>query len=104
MNINYFKEMKDKFWGQTVAGELHTTFNINNWAENLYEQIQDDVEAMAAFVTVLNHKCWFWHDKGNEEISKIYLDLYYKYDYLEWNWLEAHGTEEEKYWYFKTLD
>ena len=104
MNINYFKEMKDKFWNQTIADELKTTFNINNWAENLYEQIQDDVAAMAAFVTVLNHKCWYWYDNHNEELSKIYSDLYYKYNYLEWDWLEAHGTEEEKHWYFKTLD
>lgn len=104
MNTNYFKEMKDKFWSQTVAGELKTTFNINNWAENLYEQIQDDVEAMAAFVTVLNHKCWFWYENGFEEISKIYSNLYYKYNEIEWDWLEAHGTEEEKIWYFRTLD
>jgi hypothetical protein len=59
---------------------------------------------MAAFVTVLNHKCWYWYEKGNEELSKIYSDLYYKYNDLEWDWLEAHGTSEEKSWYFDTLD
>jgi hypothetical protein len=104
MNNNYFNEMKNKFWYETITGELEKTFNIKNWASNLYKQIQDDVIAMAAFVTVLNHKCWFWYEKGYEDISKIYSDLYYKYNDLEWDWLEAHGTSEEKSWYFKTLD
>ena len=59
---------------------------------------------MAAFITVLNHKCWFWYEKSFKDISKIYSVLYYKYINLERNWLEARGTFEEKKWYFETLD
>ena len=74
------------------------------WAKQTYDDTKDDVATMAAFVTVLNHKRWYWYGKGNEKLSKIYSDLYYKYNELEWNWLEAHGTKEEKQWYFETLD
>lgn len=104
MNSNYFNEMKAKYWYETTAGELETTFNIKKWASDLYTQIQDDVQAMAAFVTVLNHKCWYWYEGGYNEISQIYSDLYYKYNEIEWDWLDKYGTEEEKTWYFRTLD
>lgn len=103
MNTN-FEQKRDLYWCYTLAAEKFGENQIIEWAKEQYEQIKNDVAAMAAFVMVLNHKCWYWYDKGNEELSKIYSDLYYKYDYLEWNWLEAHGTEEEKHWYFKTLD
>ena len=98
----YFEELKLKFW--VLAGLNEIDDSIELWAEHTYKDYCDDVCAMAAFVTVLNHKCWYWYDNHNEEKSKIYSDLYYKYNDLEWNWLEAHGTSEEKSWYFDTLD
>ena len=98
----YFEELKLKFW--ILAGLNENDLLIESWAEQTYETYCDDVYAMAAFITVLNHKCWYWYDNHNEELSKTYSDLYYKYNELEWDWLEAHGTSEEKSWYFDTLD
>lgn len=97
----YFEEQKRKFW---TLSSLNEDNLIEFWAEQTYDAYRDDVAAMAAFVTVLNHKCWYWYEKGDEELYKIYLNLYYKYDNLEWNWLEIHGTEKEKLWYFKTYE
>lgn len=97
----YFEEQKRKFW---ILSGLNEDNLVEFWADKTYETYQDDIAAMAAFVTVLIHKCWYWYNKGNEKLSKIYLNLYYKYDDLEWNWLEIHGTEEEKLWYFKTYE
>lgn len=97
----YFEEQKRKFW---ILSGLNEDNLVEFWAKQTYEAYQDDVAAMAAFVTTLNHKCWYWYEKDNEELSKIYSDLYYKYNDLEWDWLEAHGTSEEKSWYFDTLD
>ena len=99
-----FEQKRDLYWSYTLAAEKFGENQIVEWAKNQYEQIQNDVTAMAAFVTVLNYKCWYWNDRGNKKLSKIYSDLYYKYDYLEWDWLEAHGTSNEKSWYFDTLD
>ena len=97
----YFEEQKRKFWSLSGLNEDNL---IEVWANQTYEMYRENVAAMAAFVTVLNHKCWFWYEKDYEDISKIYSDLYYKYNDLEWDWLEAHGTSEEKRWYFDTLD
>lgn len=97
----YFEEQKRKFW---ILASLNEDYLIEHWAKQTYETYCDNVYAMAAFVTVLNHKCWFYYERGQKELSKIYSDLYYKYNDLEWDWLEAHGTSEEKNWYFDTLD
>lgn len=103
MNTN-FKQAKDLYWYCAMAAEKLGKKQIINWAAIQYEEIKNNVTAMTAFVIVLNHRCWYWYNNDNEEFSKIYLDLYHKYDEIEWNWLEKHGTEEEKHWYFKTLD
>ena len=100
--MTYFEEMKRKFW--TFITVIEPIGNIESASAQIYEDYQDDVQAMAALVTVLNHKCWYWYDNNNEKLSKIYSDLYYKYNELEWNWLEKYGTSDEKSWYFDTLD
>ena len=97
----YFEEQKRKFW---ILSGLNEDNLIEVWANQTYKMYCENVAAMAAFVTVLNHKCWYWYDKGEAELSQIYSDLYYKYNDIEWDWLEKHGTEEEKHWYFETLD
>lgn len=102
--MSYFKEMKEKFWITSNIAEEENLQAVKDWAANTYEQIKNDVQAMAAFVTVLNHKCWYWYEINMNTLSRVYCELYYKYDNIEWDWLEKHGTEEEKHWYFKTLD
>ena len=102
--MTYFEKMKEKFCTVSNIAEEENLQVVKNWAANTYEQIQDDVQAMAAFVTVLNHKCWYWYEAGMNTLSQVYSDLYYKYNEIEWDWLDAHGTEEEKTWYFRTLD
>ena len=101
---NKFEEVKQEIWTNASIVEGMGMDAIPEWAEKQYKVIQDDIEYMAAFVTVLNHKCWYWYEANVNSISAIYSDLYYKYNDIEWNWLEKHGTEEEKHWYFETLD
>ena len=103
MNTN-FEQVRDLYWCYAMAAEKFGEKQIIDWAAEQYEEIKDDVTAMAAFVMVLNHRCWFLYERGNNKFSNIYSYLYYKYNEIEWDWLEANGTEEEKNWYFKTLD
>ena len=97
-----FETCKIAFW--ICADQAEKKNEVEDWAEEQYYEIKDDIRATAALVTVLNHRCWYWYDNGNEELSKLYSDLYYKYNDLAWNWLEKYGTDEEKHWYFETLD
>ena len=55
--MDYFNELKQNFWTASTLAECSNVTTIREWAENVYNDIKDDVKAMAAFVTVLNHKC-----------------------------------------------
>lgn len=98
-DFNYYKLWFDI---QLVFAERSNTLEIT--VDNLYTSMQDNIVKVAALVTMLNHKCWDYYDNGDEEASKLYADLYYKYNDKAWDWLEANGTEEEKDWYFHTMD
>lgn len=101
-NIMDFEGFKFIFW--TCAEQAERENDVEAWAEEQYIAGEDNVTATAALVTVLNHRCWYWYDNGNEELSYLYSELYYKYNNLAWDWLEKNGTDEEKHWYFETLD
>lgn len=96
-----FEILKQGMWFCSDSAEPDA---LEDFAEEQYEALKDDIAAVAALVTVLNHKCWYWFRNGDEELSHLYSDLYYKYNEKAWNWLEANGTEEEKSWYFHTMD
>ena len=97
-----FEVLKTSFWIKFSSVEICD--DIGTFAETVYNENKDSVEAVAALVTVLNHKCWYWYYNHNEALSQIYSDLYYKYNDNAWNWLEKNGTDEERHWYFETLD
>lgn len=46
-----------------------------------FKEWKDDVRYMVEFVTTLNMACWYWYEQGNEELSEVYSDLYYKAHY-----------------------
>ena len=98
----YFIQYKALFWEQFTLAEESKAIEFA--AEKFYDAMQDNIAAVAALVTTLNHKCWDWYDKQNEELTNIYADLYYKYNDKAWDWLETNGTDEEKHWYFETMD
>lgn len=100
--MDIFEALKIAMWYFTE--EFDDEEIINDWAEDQYNSLQKDIKGLAALVTVLNHRCWYWYEKNQENLSTIYSELYYKYNDLVWQWLEAEGTQEEKTWYFETLD
>ena len=99
--MNKFEEEKQILWRMF---DVLSTDNIANSTEIMYKKYNNNIELVAALVTVLNHKCWYYYENGNEKLSQLYSDLYYKYNDMVWDWLEKNGTEEEKHWYFETMD
>ena len=99
--MNKFEEEKQILWRMF---DILSTDNIANSTEIMYKKYNNNIELIAALVTVLNHKCWYYYENGNEKLSQLYSDLYYKYNDMTWDWLEKNGTEEEKHWYFETMD
>ena len=99
--MNKFETEKKMLW---QLFEVLPDDEIKNYAEAAYQEDNNDIVLIAALVTVLNHKCWHYYENGNEKLSQLYSDLYYKYNDMAWDWLEKNGTEEEKHWYFETMD
>lgn len=102
--MDIFEALKFAMWHFTEEFDENDNEVIQDWAEDQYHAIQKDVKGLAALVTVLNHRCWYWYENEKYDLSTLYSNLYYKYNDLVWNWLEAEGTEEEKTWYFRTMD
>ena len=99
--MSKFEEEKQILWRMF---DILSTDNIANSTEIMYKKYNNNIELVAALVTVLNHKCWYYYENGNEKLSQLYSDLYYKYNDMVWDWLEKNGTEKEKHWYFETMD
>lgn len=100
-NNNQFETTKQILW---YYFDTLNQNEIKDAAKQYYQELKDDIVAVAAFVTVLNHKCWYFYENHQQELSDLYSELYYKYNEKAWNWLEKNGTDEEKHWYFKTMD
>lgn len=101
MDNQLFEATKQILWYQFDTPKKDDIINI---AKDCYNEIKDNIVSIAALVTVLNHKSWYYYDSHNSELSRLYSDLYYEYNDKAWDWLDKNGTEEEKHWYFKTMD
>ena len=79
---------------------------VESLAQELYDSYieEADVTMLAALIMILNHKCWDFFNAKDEATSRKYADLYYVYNEKAWDWLEKNDTEEEKTWFFETLD
>ena len=77
--------------------------NISQLAANLYDKYGDNYTYLTELVMILNHKCW---EKYNQDriLSKIYEELYYKYDELAIEQLSRAGHEDELHYYLSELD
>lgn len=63
---------------------------------------KNNIEYITELAIVLNMRCWFWHGHGNESISRIYGDLYYKCrDHVYDN---IHFNKMDRDYYFKMTD
>lgn len=76
----------DKFGVNAIKDTYKRAFK--NW--------KNDVTYLAELVVTLNRKCWYWHDKGNDEYCSLYSRLYYEADgYAKDN---LKGEDFKKYW------
>ena len=96
--------MNTTFWEDFSIAEKFGEAAIKDTAERAFNEWHTNVEYLAKLVLVINHKCWDWYEKDNDTLTRLYSDLYYKYNDMAWDWLQANATEEEREYYFRTLD
>ena len=77
---------------------------IIDTADRAFKEWKDNYKYLTELIMVINHKSWYWHSRGNDDLSLFYADLYYKYDEMAITYLEKNRPEEELTYYFRTLD
>lgn len=73
---------------------------IKDTYNRAFKEWKDDVDYFASLVCTLNHLIWYHHDKGNDEIARIYNDLWRKAD----NYALDHFKGEDLSYYVHFLD
>lgn len=70
--------------------------------KDTYKQacLNKDVKMFTELVIVLNHKCWYYWERKNEELSKLYADLYHQAA----AWAGEHFRGEDYEYYFRITD
>lgn len=80
----------DKFGESAIKDTYNRAFN--NW--------KGDYKYLTELVLVLNHKCWFFHNQGREELSRLYGNLFYRAK----NYACGHLKGKEYQYFFDITD
>lgn len=81
-------EPQTTFWGDFgVADVLGGAKAIKDTFNRSFKNWKDDKVYGTELAMVLNHKSWEWYAKNNEELAKLYTELFSKLDqYIMDNW------------------
>ena len=91
------------FWDDFSIAEKFGSKAIRDTFKRAFWEWKDNAEYLTELVMVLNHKIWYWWEKGTSK-GRVYAKLY---DEL-WNatakFAEENLTGEDLDYYFRTTD
>jgi hypothetical protein len=93
-------EPRTTFWQDfSIADSLGASAIMDTYNRS-FNAWKDNYEYLTELVMVLNWKCWYWYDQGNENRSRFYSELFYRArDYALENLMG-----EELHYFLKTTD
>lgn len=71
-------ETQTTFWSDFTIADAFGDKAIKDTFKRAFKEWKTDKVYVTELAIVMNLKCWFWYDKGNQERSKLYADYYYK--------------------------
>lgn len=89
-------EFSTTFWSDFSIADAFGIDAIKDTYRRAFKEWKDEYKYLTDLVIVLNHKCWFWYDKGNEEYSQLYSDLFYEAQNYAYDNLK--GEEFDYFW------
>jgi len=92
-------EPKTTFWEDFSVADKGGISAIKDTYKRAFNEWKGDFIYLTELVMVLNHKIWQWCE-DNEEIAKVYNDLWQKTDEYALDNLE----DDELSYYLQTLD
>lgn len=88
------------FWQDFSISEHWGINAIQDTYNRASSEWKTNAEYITSLVITLNHKIWYWYDKGNIEYSKLYDKLWRELD--EWCMDNLKGEDLE--YYIQTTD
>lgn len=93
-------EFKTTFWTDFSIADRFGISAVKDTFKRAFDEWRDNYIYITELALVTNWKCWEWYEKGNEKLSALYSDYYYKVrDYAL-----SHLKGEELTYYFDTTD
>lgn len=90
------EEFSTTFWSDFSIADAFGIPAIKDTYKRAFEEWKSHYMYLTDLVIVLNHKCWYWYEKHNEEYSQLYEELYYEaHEYALDN---LKGEEFDYYW------
>ena len=66
------------FWMDFSIADKFGNSAIKDTYKRAFEAWKDDYIFLTELAMVMNRKCWYWYEKGNQTRSELYSDLYYQ--------------------------
>lgn len=96
------KEFQTTFWTDFSIADAFGNDAIKDTYRRAFKNWKDDLVYLTELVIVLNLKCWQWYEKGQEERSKLYSDMYYEADAYALDFVA--DDEAKARYYFEMTD
>lgn len=77
---NMEEQFTTTFWQDFSIADVFGIDAVKDTYKRAFEEWKSDYRYLTDLVMVVNHKCWQHYEKGNNELSQLYSDLYYKAD------------------------
>lgn len=91
-------------WEKFTECEFNGLEAIDSFAEEVFNLYKDNIIYLTEFIMVINHKCWYWFEHGDNHIARFYSELYHEFDERAINYIESNMDNEAMTYYFRTLD
>ena len=71
-------EMKTTFMQDFAIADAFGKRAVLDTYKRAFDEWKHDTEYVTELALVMNWRCWSHYEKGNEEMSRLYSDLYYE--------------------------
>lgn len=88
------------FWNDFSIAEKFGVAAIKDTFKRAFAEWKDDYKFLTELTMVLNHKIWYWYEKDNQTLSRVYDGLWRKVD----SWACENLKGEELEYFYSTLD
>ena len=98
MNVNGYETITT-FWEDFSIADIFNIDAIRDTYKRAFREWKDDYKYLTELVMVLNWKLWQHYEKGNEQLARVYDELWRKADEYAQDNLQG---EELEYFYETT--